>query len=133
MLYDNFTTDCLSVIAGEAEAFCRDTEVLCDSLTYDQSFPDILSGTEVQEFTTVYSPPFDEFEVYRVVLPPEASTLIPANQVAAVLFLLQVLACCCKAVRRPLLVPCKDRVFCEECLPVDGILRHQRWEAAGEG
>ena len=60
---------------------CRDTEVLCSSLTYVQSPPHVLEGEEVQQYTSVYSPPFDEFEVYRVSLPAGASTLLPANQV----------------------------------------------------
>ena len=42
----------------------------------------MLSGEEVQQYTTVYCPPFDEFEVYRVALPSTRSTIVPANQVS---------------------------------------------------
>ena len=58
----------------------RDTEVLCESLTYIQAFPHVLEGEEVQQYTSVYSPPFEEFEVYRLEMPAGASTLVPANQ-----------------------------------------------------
>lgn len=58
----------------------RDTVVLCESLTYNQGPPVMLHGDLVQEYTTVYSPPFDEFEVYKVSLPESADTIIPANQ-----------------------------------------------------
>ena len=58
----------------------RDTTVLCESLTYNQGPPVMLQGDNVQEYTTAYSPPFDEFEVYRVSLPQAADTIVPANQ-----------------------------------------------------
>ncbi|DBB10958.1 TPA: hypothetical protein ACH3X3_007410 [Trebouxia sp. C0006] len=58
----------------------RDTTILCESLTYNQGPPVMLQGDLVQEYTTVYSPPFDEFEVYKVSLPESADTIIPANQ-----------------------------------------------------
>jgi len=58
----------------------RDTTILCESLTYSQGPPVMLHGDLVQEYTTVYSPPFDEFEVYKVSLPESADTIIPANQ-----------------------------------------------------
>ena len=54
--------------------------MLCESLTYIQAFPYVLNGEEVQQYTTVYSPPFEEFEVYRLEMPAGASTLVPANQ-----------------------------------------------------
>lgn len=59
----------------------RDTEVLCDSLTYEQGLPHILGGEEIQQYTVAYTPPFDEFEVFKVDMPAAASTLVPANQV----------------------------------------------------
>jgi hypothetical protein len=62
-------------------AWNRDTTVLCESLTYNQGLPEVLAGEEVQEYITLYSPPFQEFEVFRVSLPAGASTLVPANQV----------------------------------------------------
>lgn len=58
----------------------RDTTILCESLTYNQGPPVKLHGDVIQEYTTVYSPPFDEFEVYRVLLPQSVDTIIPANK-----------------------------------------------------
>ena len=58
----------------------RDTAVLCESLTYNQGPPVMLHGDTVQEYTTLYSPPFDEFEVYKVSLPESADTIVPANK-----------------------------------------------------
>ena len=55
--------------------------MLCESLTYQQGLPNILEGESIQEYTTVYSPPFEEFEIFRVDLPASAETLIPANRV----------------------------------------------------
>lgn len=64
---------------------CRDTAVLCESLTYEQGLPHILDGEEIQQYTSVYTPPFDEFEVFKVDMPATASTLVPANQVPMLL------------------------------------------------
>ena len=58
----------------------RDTDVLCQSLTYHQGPPEMLHGEAVQEYTQLYSPPFEEFEVYKVSLPAGADTIIPANK-----------------------------------------------------
>ena len=58
----------------------RDTEVLCESLTYNQGPPVKLHGDTVQEYTTLYCPPFDEFEVYKISLPESADTIVPANK-----------------------------------------------------
>ena len=58
----------------------RDTEVLCESLTYNQGPPVKLHGDSVQEYTTLYSPPFDEFEVYKISMPESADTIVPANK-----------------------------------------------------
>ena len=59
----------------------RDTEVLCQSLTYEQGLPHILDGEEIQQYTVAYTPPFDEFEVFKVDMPAGASTLVPASLV----------------------------------------------------
>uniref|UniRef100_A0A0D6R0Q7 mannose-6-phosphate isomerase n=1 Tax=Araucaria cunninghamii TaxID=56994 RepID=A0A0D6R0Q7_ARACU len=48
----------------------RDVETLCSMLTYKQGLPDILQGVPLNTFTKRYSPPFDEFEVDRCILPP---------------------------------------------------------------
>ncbi|CAK0769933.1 hypothetical protein CVIRNUC_003717 [Coccomyxa viridis] len=64
----------------------RDTAVLCESLTYERGPPTILNGNAVpgRPWTTVYSPPFDEFEVEHVSIPEKArfqgiQTFLPAN------------------------------------------------------
>ena len=60
--------------------------MLCSSLTYDQGLPHILGGEEIQQYTIVYTPPFDEFEVFKIDMPAAASTLVPASQVGATIF-----------------------------------------------
>ena len=62
---------------------CRDTEVLCSSLTYDQGPPEILYGSPAGQHMRVYRPPFDEFEVTRLEVPQAEESIIPANQVPA--------------------------------------------------
>ena len=44
----------------------RDTGVLCDMLTYDQGLPKILEGISIDNNTSLFSPPFDEFELYKI-------------------------------------------------------------------
>ena len=63
--------------------------MLCKSLTYEQGLPHILNGEEIQQYTVVYTPPFDEFEVFKVDMPAAASTLVPASQVRAAVSLSQ--------------------------------------------
>ncbi|XP_073124140.1 mannose-6-phosphate isomerase 2-like [Henckelia pumila] len=53
----------------------RDVQTLCSMLTYNQGFPEILSGVVSNPFTRKYIPPFDEFEVDHCVLPKETSTV----------------------------------------------------------
>lgn len=67
----------------------RDTEVLCESLTYNQGPPKKLLGDNVQEYTTLYSPPFDEFEVYKISLPECAGTIVPANKGPTMMLVMQ--------------------------------------------
>ena len=55
--------------------------MLCNSLTYDQGPPEVLHGTPTGQYTRVYRPPFEEFEVSRLELPQAADTIVPANQV----------------------------------------------------
>ena len=62
--------------------------MLCESLTYERGPPAILNGNAVpgRPWTTVYSPPFDEFEVEHVSIPEKArfegiQTYLPENQV----------------------------------------------------
>ena len=66
------------------DGWCRDTEVLCESLTYDQGPPEVLRGISTGQYTRVYRPPFDEFEVSRMELPGAADTIVPANQVTPI-------------------------------------------------
>ena len=63
--------------------------MLCESLTYERGPPTILNGNAVpgRPWTTVYSPPFDEFEVEHVSIPEKArfqgiQTYLPANPVS---------------------------------------------------
>jgi mannose-6-phosphate isomerase len=51
----------------------RDTDALCASLTYAAGPPCLTPAVPVQEYVTRYAPPFDEFEVQRVALPPAAA------------------------------------------------------------
>ena len=44
----------------------RDTEVLCEMLTYKQGMPKILEGDVVDDYSRVYAPPFDEFEMHAI-------------------------------------------------------------------
>ncbi|XP_047340215.1 mannose-6-phosphate isomerase 2-like [Impatiens glandulifera] len=55
----------------------RDIQVLCSMLTYNQGFPKILEGIEVNPYTKKYLPPFDEFEVDHCTLPIETSMVFP--------------------------------------------------------
>ncbi|XP_024398750.1 mannose-6-phosphate isomerase 2 [Physcomitrium patens] len=52
----------------------RDTQTLCSMLTYKQGLPEVLTGTHVNDYTTRYTPPFDEFEVDHIVVPLGSSS-----------------------------------------------------------
>ncbi|KAM7524215.1 hypothetical protein LguiA_014117 [Lonicera macranthoides] len=56
----------------------RDVTTLCSMLTYKQGFPEILDGVNTNPYTRRYTPPFEEFEVDRCILPPGASVVFPA-------------------------------------------------------
>ncbi|XP_062183308.1 mannose-6-phosphate isomerase 2-like [Phragmites australis] len=60
------------VRAGLTPKF-RDVQTLCSMLTYNQTFPEILQGVPAQPYVTRYTPPTDEFEVDRYLLPPGKS------------------------------------------------------------
>ena len=51
---------------------CRDTAVLCESLIYEQGLPHILGGEQIQQYTSVYTPPFSEFELFKISMPAAA-------------------------------------------------------------
>ncbi|KAL6654902.1 hypothetical protein ACP70R_008367 [Stipagrostis hirtigluma subsp. patula] len=56
----------------------KDVQTLCSMLTYKQGFPEILRGIPVQLYVTRYTPPTDEFEIDRYLLPPgESVTMSP--------------------------------------------------------
>ncbi|KAK1269568.1 Mannose-6-phosphate isomerase 1 [Acorus gramineus] len=65
------------VRAGLTPKF-RDVKTLCSMLTYKQGFPEILRGIPLDSYTKRYTPPFDEFEVDRCVLPEGESVVFPA-------------------------------------------------------
>ncbi|CAN0881359.1 Mannose-6-phosphate isomerase 2 [Linum grandiflorum] len=77
--------DCIEVMAtsdnvvraGLTPKF-RDVHTLCSMLTYKQGVPEILNGFPMNQYTTRYLPPFDEFEVDRCLLPRGESTVFPA-------------------------------------------------------
>ncbi|KAK8711915.1 hypothetical protein V6N13_147171 [Hibiscus sabdariffa] len=56
----------------------RDVQTLCSMLTYNQGYPEILSGLPLSPYITRYLPPFDEFEVDCCVLPKGSSAVFPA-------------------------------------------------------
>lgn len=56
----------------------RDTEVLCESLTYEQGLPPVLNGDQVDKHTLCYRPPFEEFEIQRIAMGAEDCAQLPA-------------------------------------------------------
>eukprot|EP00892_Ulva_mutabilis_P002225 jgi/Ulvmu1/12002/UM083_0015.1 len=58
----------------------RDTEVLCESLTYNQEKPKTLRGHKVTDCILKYQPPFEEFQVLSVSVDKEGTVAIPAQR-----------------------------------------------------
>ncbi|PSC70267.1 mannose-6-phosphate isomerase 1 [Micractinium conductrix] len=58
----------------------RDTEVLCESLTYGQGVPEVLTGAKsaASPHLALYRPPFREFEMWRYSPPAGTSEALPA-------------------------------------------------------
>ncbi|KAL4522594.1 hypothetical protein Ndes2437A_g07358 [Nannochloris sp. 'desiccata'] len=57
----------------------RDTEVLCESLTYTQGNSELLEGLEDKaRHLVMYRPSFQEFEVWKFDPPAETTTELPA-------------------------------------------------------
>ncbi|KAK8588635.1 hypothetical protein V6N12_023062 [Hibiscus sabdariffa] len=56
----------------------RDVQTLCSMLSYNQGYPEILSGLPLNPYITRYLPPFDEFEVDCCILPKGSSAVFPA-------------------------------------------------------
>lgn len=61
------------------------TQVLCESLTYNQGKPHVLLGQKVSDCIHKYQPPFDEFQVLRVSVEKEGTVTIPAQKSPMVL------------------------------------------------
>lgn len=57
----------------------RDIKILCSMLTYEQGFPKILQGISISPYIKRYTPPFDEFEVDRCIVPKGESAVFPAS------------------------------------------------------
>ena len=58
----------------------RDTAILCDMLTYRAGAPVVLDGERVDESTTRYVPPFDEFMLETVTVTPGATYELTKSQ-----------------------------------------------------
>lgn len=63
----------------------RDTDVLCEMLTYNTLKPEILRGEEVRPGIKRYLPPFAEFQVEAIEVAPGASLEIPECPGASIL------------------------------------------------
>jgi mannose-6-phosphate isomerase len=59
---------------------CRDTTVLCESLTYNTGLPEVLKGEAIHDHVRAYRPPFEEFEIQRIEVPAGETVTIPTNQ-----------------------------------------------------
>ncbi|KAL3007798.1 hypothetical protein AAZX31_08G355200 [Glycine max] len=56
----------------------RDVQTLCSMLTYKQGSPEILHGVSVNPYVNKYTPPFEEFEIDRCILPQGETVVFPA-------------------------------------------------------
>ncbi|XP_020224065.1 mannose-6-phosphate isomerase 1 [Cajanus cajan] len=65
------------VRAGLTPKF-RDVQTLCSMLTYKQGSPEILRGVPVNPYVNKYTPPFEEFEIDRCILPQGETVVFPA-------------------------------------------------------
>ena len=63
----------------------RDTEILCDMLTYKLGKPEVLTGDVIDKNTTRYSPPFDEFELEVVSCAKEDTAEMTVSQGPSIL------------------------------------------------
>ncbi|CAG9467104.1 unnamed protein product [Pedinophyceae sp. YPF-701] len=70
----------------------RDTEVLCASLTYGTGSPVVLRGDPVAPCRTLYRPPFEEFQIERVDIPPLTEADLGANPGPRIMVVLMGLA-----------------------------------------
>ncbi|XP_009409962.2 mannose-6-phosphate isomerase 2 isoform X1 [Musa acuminata AAA Group] len=67
-----------NVVRAGLTAKYIDVPTLCSMLTYKQGFPEILRGVPIYSYVSRYTPPFDEFEVDRCLLPPKESVVFSA-------------------------------------------------------
>ncbi|KAL1323170.1 hypothetical protein HN51_068232 [Arachis hypogaea] len=58
----------------------RDVQTLCSMLTYKQGSPEILQGVPLNPYVNRYTPPFEEFEIDRCILPQGETVVFPAVQ-----------------------------------------------------
>ncbi|QCE12941.1 mannose-6-phosphate isomerase 1-like [Vigna unguiculata] len=56
----------------------RDVQTLCSMLTYKQGSPEILHGVSLNQYVNKYTPPFEEFEIDRCILPQGERVVFPA-------------------------------------------------------
>ncbi|KAE9595174.1 hypothetical protein Lal_00009326 [Lupinus albus] len=56
----------------------RDVQTLCSMLTYKQGSPEILRGVPLNLYVNRYTPPFEEFEIDRCILPEGETLVFPA-------------------------------------------------------
>ncbi|CAI7795822.1 unnamed protein product [Closterium sp. NIES-54] len=55
----------------------RDTDTLTSMLTYNQGRPQLLNGDRVTPHVTLYTPPFEEFEVEKITVPLGQTAALP--------------------------------------------------------
>lgn len=58
----------------------RDTQVLCESLTYNQGLPHTLRGQKISDCIHKYQPPFHEFQVLKVSVEKPGVVSIPQQK-----------------------------------------------------
>jgi len=77
------------VRAGLTPKF-KDVNTLCTMLTYNHGFPEIKTGAQVDQFTTEYVVPIEEFKLERTKIPSDAKSYkLPTLQSASILLVFQ--------------------------------------------
>eukprot|EP00823_Brevimastigomonas_motovehiculus_P002745 TRINITY_DN1652_c0_g1_i1.p1 TRINITY_DN1652_c0_g1~~TRINITY_DN1652_c0_g1_i1.p1 ORF type:complete len:421 (+),score=102.97 TRINITY_DN1652_c0_g1_i1:55-1317(+) len=76
------------VRAGLTPKF-RDTNVLCDMLTYTARRPPIISGKELDSHTRLYSPPVKEFQLSKTSLSANTSYTLQSLPTASIIIAVQ--------------------------------------------
>lgn len=75
------------VRAGLTPKF-KDVSTLVDMLTYQDAYPTIMNGDALDEFSTVYEPPVDEFQLIKSVIPPGTKHVLTELKGASIIFCL---------------------------------------------